>query len=90
MNSFFIVFVHHQDTPGPPTAYRANDGNVVVYDSYPEAEAVAGEPDAERRRTLARLRRELRRIAARDHFDLDDAERASRALERLGRRTVGA
>jgi hypothetical protein len=43
VNSFFIVFVHHQDTPGPPTAYRANDGNVVVYDSYPEAEAVAAE-----------------------------------------------
>jgi hypothetical protein len=43
VNSFFIVFVHHQDTPGPPRAYRVNDGNVVVYDSCPEAEALAAE-----------------------------------------------
>ena len=41
MNSFFIVFVHHQDAPGPPTACRSDGGNVVVYDSGPEAEAVA-------------------------------------------------
>ena len=43
MNSFFIVFVHHQDAPGPPRTYRGDDGNVVVYDSWPEAEAVAAQ-----------------------------------------------
>ena len=72
------------------TARMAADVREAYRRLTTEAEAVAGEPDAERRRTLARLRRELRRIAERDHFDLDDAERASRALERLGRRTVGA
>jgi hypothetical protein len=43
VNSFFIVFVHHQDAPGPPTAYRGDDGNVVVYGSCPEAAAVVAE-----------------------------------------------
>jgi hypothetical protein len=43
VNSFFMIFVHHQDAPGPPTAYRGGDGNVVVYDSWPEADAVAAE-----------------------------------------------
>jgi hypothetical protein len=43
VNSFFIVFVHHQDAPGPPTAYRGDDGKVVFYDSGPEAEAVAAQ-----------------------------------------------
>ena len=43
VNSFFVVFVHQQDPPGPPTAYRGDDGNVVVYDSWPEAEAVAAQ-----------------------------------------------
>jgi hypothetical protein len=43
VNSFFIVFVHQQDPPGPPMAYRSDDGNVVVYDSCPEAAAVAAE-----------------------------------------------
>jgi hypothetical protein len=43
MNSFFIVFVHHQDAPGPPTIYRGDEGGVVVYNSCLEAEAVAAE-----------------------------------------------
>ena len=43
VNSFFMIFVQHQDAPGPPMAYRGGDGNVVVYDSWPEAEAVAAE-----------------------------------------------
>ena len=42
VNSFFIIF-QHQDAPGPPMAYRGGDGNVVVYDSCPEAEAVAAQ-----------------------------------------------
>ena len=43
VNSFFMIFVQHQDAPGPPMAYRGGDGNVVVYDSCPEAEAVAAQ-----------------------------------------------
>jgi hypothetical protein len=43
VNNFFIVFVHHLDEPGPPTAYRGDGGNVVVYDSRPEAEGAAAE-----------------------------------------------
>jgi hypothetical protein len=43
VNSFFIVFVHHLDAPGQPTAYRGDDGNVIVYDIRLEAEAVAAE-----------------------------------------------
>ncbi len=48
-----------------------------------EAEQVlaGGNPD---RRTVERLRRELRRIEARDHFAAKDRARASRAVERLG------
>ena len=42
VNSFFIIFVHHQDAPGP-TAYRGDDGDVVVYDSCPEADAVVAQ-----------------------------------------------
>jgi hypothetical protein len=43
VNSFFIVFVHHREAPGQATAYQGDDGNVVVYDSCLEAEAVAAE-----------------------------------------------
>jgi hypothetical protein len=39
-----------------------------------------GTPD---RRTVERLRRELRRIEARDHFAAKDRARAARAVERL-------
>ena len=41
MDSFFIVFVHRLDELGPPIAYRSDDGNVVVYDTRPEAEDAA-------------------------------------------------
>ncbi len=47
------------------------------------AEAAAGEPAAQRRRTLGRLRRELRRIRARDYFPPSEAERARRAVDAL-------
>ncbi|MGQ0826713.1 MAG: Chromate resistance protein ChrB [Actinomycetota bacterium] len=63
-----------------------------VADDYRAVVAAAGdaaaEVDAVRRRTLARLRRELRRIAERDYFGASDGERARRALDRLARRTV--
>ena len=41
VDSFFIVFVHRLDELGPPIAYRGDGGNVVVYDTRPEAEDVA-------------------------------------------------
>ena len=41
MDSFFIVFVHCLDERGPPIAYRGDGGNVVVYDTRPEAEDAA-------------------------------------------------
>jgi hypothetical protein len=43
VNSFFIVFAHRLDALGPPTTYRGDDGKVVVYDTRPEAEAIAAE-----------------------------------------------
>ena len=47
------------------------------------AEEVADEPDGQRRRTLARLRRDLRRIRARDYFPPAEADRAHEAVEAL-------
>lgn len=44
----------------------------------------AGEDEAERRRTLARLRRELHRIGLRDHFPPPEREAARRAVRLLG------
>ena len=49
-----------------------------------EATASRDEPDAARRRTLARLRRELRRISSRDYFPGPIADRAQAAVEALG------
>jgi ChrB-like protein len=42
-------------------------------------------PPAERRRTLARLRRELRRVGARQHFPTNEAKAARAAVEALGK-----
>lgn len=59
----------------------------AVADKYAAviAEAAAAGADAtgQRRRTLARLRRELRRIKARDYFPPPERERAERAVEEL-------
>lgn len=49
-----------------------------------DAAAMAHEPDPVRRRTVARLRRELRRIGSRDYFPGPIAERARAAVEALG------
>ena len=46
MNSFFIIFVHDLNEPGPPIAYRGDAGNVIVYDTRPEAEGAAAEVTA--------------------------------------------
>lgn len=49
-----------------------------------QAAATAGEPEPVRRRTVARLRRELRRIRSRDYFPGPIADRARAAVEALG------
>jgi hypothetical protein len=48
-----------------------------------EADAVVGEAEVVRRRTMARLRRELQRIGRRDFFPPDARERAHQAVARL-------
>jgi hypothetical protein len=48
-----------------------------------DAEAARNEPHGQRRRTLARLRRELRRIRARDYFPPPERELAQQAVEGL-------
>ena len=47
------------------------------------ARSAASEPDVMRRRTLARLRRELTRIGERDYYPPDTREKARRAVEAL-------
>jgi hypothetical protein len=47
------------------------------------ASTARSEPRGQRRRTLGRLRRELRRIRARDYFPPPDRELAQRAIEEL-------
>lgn len=47
------------------------------------ANAAAGESAGQRRRTAGRLRRELRRIRARDYFPPPEADAAGRAIEAL-------
>jgi len=54
-----------------------------------EARAALASSLVERRRTLARLRRELRRVAARQHFPSERARIARDAVEALGRATAG-
>jgi len=40
VSNIFNVFVRHLDVPGT-NAYRGNNGNIVVYETRAEAEAVA-------------------------------------------------
>jgi len=47
------------------------------------ADAARGESDSARRRIAARLKRDLHRIAQRDHFPPPDRDKAHRAVERL-------
>jgi hypothetical protein len=53
------------------------------------AAGATGTP-AERRRTLARLRRELRRIGSRDHFPPPERADARHAVEALARSAEAA
>jgi hypothetical protein len=55
-----------------------------------EASRRAGEPEVVRRRTVARLRRELRRIGARDYFPGSIADRARAVVEALGETLAAA
>ena len=48
-----------------------------------DAGAAQAEPPGQRRRTLGRLRRELRRIRARDYFPPPERDQAQRAVEEL-------
>jgi hypothetical protein len=48
-----------------------------------EARATIGRPAAEWRRTLARLRRELRRVGSRQYFPTDHADLARAEVEAL-------
>jgi hypothetical protein len=48
-----------------------------------EVVAASAEPAGQRRRTLARLRRELRRIRERDYFPPPERELAQQAVEEL-------
>jgi hypothetical protein len=48
-----------------------------------EALSASGQPPGQRRRTLKRLRREMRRIRARDYFPPLERELAHQALENL-------
>jgi hypothetical protein len=48
-----------------------------------QAAAASHQPTGQRQRTLKRLRRELRRVRARDYFPPPERERAQRALEEL-------
>jgi hypothetical protein len=65
-------------------AARMAEGVAADYRSLiAEAEAAAQKPSGIRRRTLGRLRRELRRIRARDYFPPPERELAQQALSEL-------
>jgi hypothetical protein len=48
-----------------------------------EAEAASQKPPGKRSRTLGRLRRELRRVRARDYFPPPERELAQQTVEQL-------
>ncbi len=65
-------------------ASRMCDAVAADYDAVTEAAASAREqPPGQRRRTVKRLRRELRRIRARDYFPPAEREVAQQALDEL-------
>ena len=65
-------------------ASRMADSVAAAYRALIEAAAAAQEqPAGQRQRTLKRLRRELRRIRARDYFPPRERELAQQALEEL-------
>ena len=71
---------HERALAGEMAAAVADEYGAVIG----EARAARQEPTVARRRILARLSRELRRIEARDYFGPPERERARAAVERLG------
>jgi hypothetical protein len=65
-------------------ASRMAESVAAEYRAVTEAAGAAhAEPPGQRRRTLGRLRRELRRIRARDYFPPPERDQAQRAVEEL-------
>jgi hypothetical protein len=63
---------------------QMSDDTDAAYDTIvDEAAAAMSDPPVARKRTLARLRRELKRVRQRDHFPTDGFDRATSALDRL-------
>jgi hypothetical protein len=70
-------------------AQRMSNAVVADYDALvAEADAATDSPETARRRTVARLRRELQRIARRDFFPPPERERARHAVDRLAQTVV--
>jgi hypothetical protein len=66
-------------------AARMADAVATEYRAILEATAEAsGAADVVRRRTVARLRRELRRVGLRDYFPPAERDKARHAVEQLG------
>jgi hypothetical protein len=76
-------------TPGSKQQQRALTARIdeAAREEYrallEEAEAALSAREGPERRTVERLRRELRRIEARDYFSAKDRARAGRAIDRL-------
>jgi hypothetical protein len=68
-----------RELAGRMAAAAAADYLRVIADAI----AAHGEPVGQRRRTLARLRRELRRVRSRDYFPPPEREQAQRAVDEL-------
>jgi hypothetical protein len=43
VSNIFNIFIRHLDVPGKSRGYRGDNGNIVVYETRAEAEAVAAE-----------------------------------------------
>ena len=76
------------DSGGGGLAYKANSRPAGMSQAeyralIDDATAARAERPGPRRRTLGRLRRELRRIRARDHFPPAERELAQQAVEEL-------
>lgn len=65
-------------------ARRMRDAVAAEYEAViADARAALAAPAGQRKRSVARLRRELRRIRRRDYFQADSRERAVAALQEL-------
>jgi hypothetical protein len=53
VKSFFVIFVHDKDAPGPPRLYRGVDRKVIVYNTWPEAATAAAEAAAANKNALS-------------------------------------